>query len=113
MSTVEKERTTRSGGVTQEPMPRPIRLLRSEQAALAIVSGGLLGLAIGWMRRSGMLRALGLLAVVAGGALYAREKHTERGEKIEEAKSSVHAALDDLGPVAKAQVLADLRRSDS
>jgi hypothetical protein len=113
MSTIEKERATRDGQVTQKPMLEPIRFARSERAALAIVSGGILGFAIGWMRHSGSLRTLGLFAVVAGSALYAREKYTVRDEKIKAAKSSVHAALDDLDPVAKAQVLADLTRSGS
>ena len=85
----------------------------SEKAALGIVTGGILALAVGWLRHSRLLRVLGLLAIVAGSGLYAREKYTERDEKIEAAKSSVHEALDDLDPVAKAQVLADLAGHDS
>jgi hypothetical protein len=104
MSTIEKEFTTSNGQVTLEP----IRFARSEHAALAIAAGGVLGLAIGFMRHSGTLRALGFFVLVGGGALYAREKYTLRDEKIQAAKKSVHAALDDLDPVAKAQVLADL-----
>ncbi len=82
-----------------------------EKAALAIVTGGILALVAGWMGHSRVLRVLGFLAVAAGSGLYAREKYTERDEKIQAAKSSVHAALDDLDPVAKAQVLADLADS--
>lgn len=84
---------------------------QTERAALAIVTGGILAVVIGWMRHSTALRLFGFVAIVAGSALYARDKYTERDEKIEEAKTSVHAALDDLDPVAKAQVLADLADS--
>ena len=84
---------------------------RNEKAALAIVTGGILTVAFGWMRHSKALRILGFLAVAAGSALYAREKYMERDETIQAAKVSVHEALDDLDPVAKAQVLADLTDS--
>jgi uncharacterized membrane protein len=83
----------------------------SDNAALAIVGGGLLALAFGWMRHSWALRVFGFVAVASGSALYARKKYTERDEKVEAAKTTVHAALDDLDPVAKAQVLADLADS--
>jgi hypothetical protein len=83
----------------------------SEKAALAIVSGGLLALAVGWMRHSRVLRVFGIVTVASGSALYALKKYTERDEKVEAAKTTVHAALDDLDPVGKAQVLADLADS--
>jgi hypothetical protein len=90
---------------------RTFDLRDSEKAALGVVAGGMLALVVGWLSHSRLLRVLGFVAVAAGSGLYAREKYTERDEKIEAAKTSVHAALDDLDPVAKAQVLADLADS--
>jgi hypothetical protein len=55
----------------------------------------------------------GLGAALVGGGLYAREKLVERGEKISAAETSIRSELDDLDPVARAQVLKDLAESDS
>jgi len=54
---------------------------------------------------------VGLLAGGAGVALYARERLAERSAKIDAAEERVRSELDDLDPVARAQVLADLARS--
>ena len=42
---------------------------------------------------------------------YTRIKLAERNEKIEAAENEVRSALDDLDPVARAQVLAGRRKS--
>ena len=83
---------------------------RTETAALAVGGGGIAGFVLGCLLRSRLLRLLGLVAALAGGGLYARERLAERGEKIDEAESKVQSALDDLDPVARAQVLADIAR---
>ena len=57
------------------------------------------------------LRILGLGSAAAGGVFYARVKLAERSEKIKAAESDVRSALDDLDPVARAQVLADVAKS--
>ena len=79
-----------------------------ESVALAVGAGGLLAFVLGWLLGSGVLRGLGFVAALAGGGLYAREKLAERGEKIEAAESQIRAELDELDPVARAQVLKDL-----
>ena len=43
-----------------------------------------------------------------GGGFHARRRLTERSKRIEEAASHIRSELDDLDPVAKAQVIADL-----
>lgn len=77
---------------------------------MAVGAGGLLALLLSWILHSRILRVLGLGAAVAGGALYAREKLVERAEKIEAAEGAVRSTLDDLDPVARAQVLMDVAR---
>jgi hypothetical protein len=57
------------------------------------------------------LRILGFGSAVAGGVFYTRVKLAERNEKIDAAEDNVRSALDDLDPVARAQVLADVARS--
>jgi hypothetical protein len=79
--------------------------------ALAVAGGGLAAFLLGWIFGRGWLRLLGLAAAAAGGALYARGKLSERGQKIEEAESRIREELDDLDPVARAQVLKDVARS--
>ena len=91
--------------------PRPSDLDERETVAVAIGAGGLLGLVLGWIFGSRLLRLLGLVAAAAGGGLYARAKLAERGKKIDEAEDTVRSALDDLDPVARAQVLVDVARS--
>src|SRR5262245_3693949 len=82
-----------------------------ETTGLAIAAGGGVGLLFGLVFGSRVLRILGLLGIVAGACLYAREKLAARQAEIDEAETAIRAELDDLDPVARAQVLADLARS--
>ena len=82
-----------------------------ETLALAISASGAAAFVIGWIIRSRLLRILGLGSAVAGGVFYTRLKLAERNEKIEAAENDVRSALDDLDPVARAQVLADAAKS--
>jgi uncharacterized membrane protein len=77
---------------------------------MAVGAGGLLAFLFSWILHSRVLRVLGLGAAVTGGALYAREKLAERAEKIEAAEGAVRSTLDDLDPVARAQVMMDIAR---
>ena len=81
-------------------------------AALAVTTGGVLALVLGWILSSRVLRVLGLSAAVAGGGLYARIKLAERTEKIEVAESHILEELDELDPVARAQVLKGVVQSE-
>jgi len=90
---------------------RILDLENDETAALAVGAGGLLALASGVILGSRALRLVGLAAAVAGGCLYARAKLARRSEKIDTAETNVRAELDDLDPVARAQVLANIARS--
>jgi hypothetical protein len=85
----------------------------AETASLAVAGGGVLALVLGLILGSRLLRVLGLLGTLAGGGLYVRRRYAERSEKIDAATSHIQDELDDLDPVAKAQVLAKLARSDS
>lgn len=82
-----------------------------ETVALAISAGGAGALVLGLIVRSRLLRIVGLGAAAAGGVLYARLKLAERSEKIKAAEDDVREALEDLDPVARAQVLADAAKS--
>jgi hypothetical protein len=79
--------------------------------AAALAAGGILVLLLGAARRSTLLRAAGLLATLAACGLYARRKLKARKARIDVAESHIRSELDDLDPVARAQVLADLARS--
>jgi hypothetical protein len=79
--------------------------------ALAVSAGGIATLMIGWIGGSRFLRLLGFGSAVAGGVFYTRMKLAERSEKIKAAEDDVRSALDDLDPVARAQVLADAAKS--
>ena len=95
-------------------MSEPARtadLGESKTAAVAIAAGGALALVLGRVLGSRALCALGLVAAGAGGALYARGRLAGRRAKIDAAESRMRSELDDLDPVARAQVLADLARS--
>ena len=81
-----------------------------ERTAMAVGAGGVLAFILSWIVHSRILRALGLGAAVAGGAFYARQKFAERANKIEAAEETVRATLDDLDPVARAQVMIDIAR---
>jgi hypothetical protein len=85
---------------------------KAETAALAVATGGVLALVVGWVLGSRVLRVLGLAAAVAGGGLYARIKLAERSEKIEVAESHILEELDELDPVARAQVLKGVVQSE-
>jgi len=82
-----------------------------ETLAMAISASGAAALVIGWIIGSRALRILGLGSAVAGSVFYTRIKLAERNEKIEAAENDIRSALDDLDPVARAQVLADAARS--
>ena len=77
---------------------------------MAVGAGGLLAFLLSWILHSRILRVLGLGAAVAGGALYARQKYAQRADKIEAAEGAVRSTLDDLDPVARAQVMMDIAR---
>jgi hypothetical protein len=79
--------------------------------AAALAAGGILVLLLGAARRSTPLRAAGLLATLAACGLYARRKLKARKARIDVAESHIRSELDDLDPVARAQVLADIARS--
>jgi len=83
-----------------------------DTVALAVGAGGIVGLVVGLILDSRLLRVLGLAGMVTGTALLVRGKLAERSEHIEEAKSTIRSELDDLDPVARAQVLADIAQSE-
>lgn len=91
---------------------RALDLDRAETAAVAIGGGGVVALVAGLALGSRALRTVGLLAAVAGAGLFVREKYARRKQKIEEAQSHIRSELDDLDPVARAQVIAGLARSE-
>ena len=93
-----------------EPVPSLDRQ-DSGTTALAVAAGGIVALLLGWILGSRVLRWLGLGASLAGGALYARGRLVERGEKMDAAESRIRSELDDLDPVARVQVLEDIARS--
>src|SRR5262245_31638382 len=77
-------------------------------AALTISGAGVAAFVAGFAFKSRALRIAGLAATAAGGAFYARERLAARGRRIAEAESSIRSTLDDLDPVAKAQVIKDM-----
>jgi hypothetical protein len=79
--------------------------------AAVLGAGGVLVLVLGVARRSTPLRAAGLLATLVACGLYARRKFEVRRAKIDVAETHIRSELDDLDPVARAQVLADIARS--
>jgi hypothetical protein len=85
---------------------------KSDTAALALAGGGMLTLLFGVIVKSRLLRLVGLLSALAGGGLYARAKFAERGEKIDAAETTIRSTLDDLDPIARAQVMKDLAESE-
>ena len=78
-------------------------------ALLAIA--GIIVFVLGLSRRSTPLRATGLLATLSACGLYGRRKFAVRRARIDVAESHIRSELDDLDPVARAQVLADIARS--
>ena len=91
---------------------RTLDLEDRETRALAVGAGGVAAFVLGWILGSGFLRLLGFSAVAVGGGLYAREKLVERSEKIDAAKESIRSELEDLDPVARAQVLKGVAQSE-
>ncbi|HEY7693850.1 MAG TPA: hypothetical protein VH816_16050 [Gaiellaceae bacterium] len=79
--------------------------------AAGLAAGGVLVFALGSARRSTPVRVAGLLATLAACGLYARRKLEARRARIDVAESHIRSELDELDPVARAQVLADLARS--
>jgi hypothetical protein len=82
-----------------------------EHSGLTLAGGGVLVFVLGSVRHSRFVQLAGLGAAVTGGGLYARAWLARRGEKIEAAGEHIRSELDDLDPVARAQVLADVAKS--
>jgi hypothetical protein len=82
----------------------------SEKVARAVAAGGVAVFGLGVIVGSGLLRALGLIAAAAGGGLLLRGKLADRGEKIDAATDQIRSELDELDPVARAQVVTDLAK---
>jgi hypothetical protein len=80
------------------------------RVAVPLAVGGAAAMCLSWPLHSRPLRAVGVVATFAGGTLYARERLAERSDRINDAESRVREALDDLDPIARAQVLADQAR---
>jgi len=76
--------------------------------AFALAGGGTIAFVVGIVRGSRLLRVLGLLALLAGGGLYASRKLEKRGKRISAAESTIRSELEHLDPVARAQVLTDI-----
>ena len=100
-----------SGGVSEPGST--LDLDEGGNGAVAVAAGGILALALGWALDSGVLRVLGLGAAAVGGGLYVREKLAERDEKIHATEKQIRSELDELDPVARAQILDGLGRSDA
>ena len=88
------------------------RILMNEPAFVspALAVAGAITFLVGLIRRSRFLGVLGLVLALAGGGLFARRKIDERGQKIDAAENTIRSELDDLDPVARAQVLTDIAR---
>ena len=78
---------------------------------LAVGAGGLAAFVAGRILGAAVLQAFGVAAAITGGGIYAHRKIVERDAKIEDAETTIQAELDDLDPVARAQVLEDIARS--
>jgi hypothetical protein len=76
----------------------------------ALAVAGAITFVVGLIRRSRYLGVLGIVLALAGGGLLARRKIDERSEKIDAAESTIRSELDELDPVARAQVLADIAK---
>jgi hypothetical protein len=99
---------------TQDQATRPYHTFGPDEGdipAAALAAGGILVLLLGAARRSTVLRAAGLLVALAACGLYARRKLEARRARIDVAESHIRSELDDLDPVARAQILADIARS--
>ncbi len=79
--------------------------------AALLAAGGIVVFLLGASRRSTLLRTMGLLATLSACGVYARRKFEVRRVRIDAAEGHIRSELDDLDPVARAQVLADIARS--
>src|SRR5262245_51807689 len=79
--------------------------------AAVLAAGGVAVFLLGAARRSMLLGGAGLLVTLGGCGLYARRKFEVRRARMDVAESHIRSELDDLDPVARAQVLADIARS--
>jgi hypothetical protein len=86
--------------------------LEDEQLAMGLAAGGALAFVVGIIAGSRLLRLAGIGTAVAGAGLYARDVMDERNTRIEEAESGIMSELDNLDPVARAQVLKDIAQSE-
>ncbi len=85
---------------------------KGNAVGLAVGASGVLALVAGWRRNSALLRAFGTTLALAGGGLYAHGKIAERDERIDAAQSQIRSELGDLDPLARAQVVEGLARSE-
>jgi hypothetical protein len=90
----------------------PALELEDEDAVFIAVGGaGVASLTLGLIVDSPALRACGLVGLLAGGGLLVRRRLAARSDKIDSATDAIRSELEDLDPVARAQVLADVARS--
>jgi hypothetical protein len=82
-----------------------------QRPGIALAAGGIVVVVLGSVFHSRVVRALGFLAAAGGAGLYARARLAKRSEKIDAAESHIRSQLDDLDPIAKAQVIAKLTES--
>jgi hypothetical protein len=90
----------------------PVDLDGGGRTVPALVGGGLVALVLGWILHSRLLRVLGVVTAAVGAGLFAKAKLAERGEKIDAAQSRIRSELDELDPIARAQVLESLVRPE-
>ena len=76
--------------------------------ALGLVGGGTIVFLAGVLFGSRLVRLVGLLAGIGGGALLVAERMREREERIDQAQEHIGEELANLDPVARAQVIARL-----
>ena len=82
----------------------------ADRAAIGLAGGGMLLLLTGSLLGSRVTRIAGFIALIGGAALFARRKVAQRSEKIDQAADHIKSELDDLDPVAQAQVIERLTR---
>lgn len=76
--------------------------------ALGLAAGGAAGVLLGWIFGWRLFRIAGWIAAAVGLGLFAKGKFEDRQERVDAATASIRSELDDLDPVARAQVLADV-----
>ena len=87
---------------------RALDLRDEATGGLAIVGSGIALVVLGWIVGSRVLRILGFLAAAGGAGLYAKARISDRSEKIDAAESHIRSELEDLDPLAQAEVIAKL-----